>query len=261
MADDTMASKVRVTNYDAIADRFDARYRLHAYDGIRETLLAFVGDSAAVLDVGCGTGHWLGVVHRTVAPRRLYGVDPSARMLARAMAAVPSVGLVRARAEHLPWRDAIFDRVFCVNALHHFTDRIAFFAQARRILKPGGALLTIGEDPHGDQDTWWVYDYFDETRDIDRQRFARVRTLRGELTQAGFAWAESVEADRIEGVYPASEALAGSLVDRSFTSQLAVLSDEEYVRGLDKLRAANAAAGGELQLVADVRLYATTGWV
>jgi hypothetical protein len=40
-----------------------------------------------------------------------------------------------------------------------------------------------------------------------------------------------------------------------------VLSEEEYQRGADRLRQANDAAGGELQLVADFRLYATIGWV
>ena len=58
---------------------------------------------------------------------------------------------------------------------------------------------------------------------IDRERFARVRTLRGEMALAGFAWTESMEADHIEVVRPAP--------------------------------------GGELLLVADYRLYATIAWV
>ena len=166
-----------------------------------------------------------------------------------------------ARAEDLPWRDATFDRIFCVNALHHFADRDRFFAEARRVLKPGGGLLTIGKDPHTDRDEWWVYDYFEETRAIDRQRFARVRTLRGEMALAGFTWTESMEADHIELMQSAAEALANGVVDASFTSQLTVLSDEEFSRGSERLRQANAAAGGDLQLVADFRLYATIGWL
>jgi ubiquinone/menaquinone biosynthesis C-methylase UbiE len=268
MADELGASAARVTDYDRIADRFDTRYRLHNYDGVRETLLNFLGGGpVATLDVGCGTGHWLAVARlktsRSDGPM-LAGIDPSAPMLARAKGAAPDAHLVRARAEDLPWRDATFDRVFCVNALHHFADRARFFADARRILKPGGGLLTIGADPHTERDSWWVYDYFEETRAIDLARFARVRTLRGELTHAGFAWTESFEADHIEAVYPATDALdagADGPVHRGFTSQLTVLSDDEFNRGVEKMREANAAAGNELQLVADVRLYATVGWV
>jgi ubiquinone/menaquinone biosynthesis C-methylase UbiE len=249
----------RVTDYDSIADRFDTRYRQYAYDGVRDTLLNFLGSQpSSAMEVGCGTGYWLRV---SAGHGFLAGVEPSSRMLERARAAAPEARLVRARAEELPWRDASFDRVFCINALHHFTDRVRFFAEARRLLKPGGGLLTIGKDPHTDRDDWWVYQYFEETRAIDRERFARVRTLRGEMALAGFAWTESMEADHMEIVYPASEALANGIVDAAFTSQLTVLSEQEFQQGADRLRKANEAAGGELQLVADVRLYATVGWV
>jgi ubiquinone/menaquinone biosynthesis C-methylase UbiE len=256
-----MAVDNRITDYDRIADRFDTRYAHYSYDGVRETLVSFLGpEPSTVLEVGCGTGHWLAVVHQTEGSV-LVGADPSGPMLDRARVAAPGARLVRARAEALPWRDATFDRIYCVNALHHFTDRVQFFAEARRILRPGGGVLTIGKDPHTDRDDWWVYDYFEETRAIDHARFARVRTLRGEMALAGFAWTESMEADHIEVVQPAGEAIANGIVDPGFTSQLTVLSEEEYQRGADRLRQANDAAGGGLQLVADFRLYATIGWL
>jgi SAM-dependent methyltransferase len=169
--------------------------------------------------------------------------------------------LVRGAAERLPVADASFDRLVCVNALHHFTDRFAFFLEARRVLRPGGGLMTIGKDPHGDRDSWWVYDYFPETRAIDRERYAPVRILRGELARAGFAWAESFEADHIEAGQRAADALAGGVVDRAFTSQLTVLSDEEFGSGVQRIRDADAAVGGELQLISDFYLFATVGWV
>jgi ubiquinone/menaquinone biosynthesis C-methylase UbiE len=255
-----MSVERRAADYDRIADRFDARYAHYSYDGVRETLRNFLGPQpSAVLEVGCGTGHWLAVAQEA-GPPILAGIDPSALMLERAQIAAPSARLIRARAEDLPWRDASFDRVFAVNALHHVADRSRFFAEARRVLKPGGGLLTIGKDPHTDRDEWWVYQYFEETRAIDLQRFARVRTLRGEMALAGFAWTESMEAEHIEVLRPAAEALNG-IVDRTWTSELAMLSDEEFSRGVECVRRANDAAGGELQLAADVRLYATIGWV
>src|SRR3954454_11844996 len=279
-------SDARVTDYDGIAGRFDTRYSVYEYAGVRETLLNFLGDAPAVLEAGCGTGHWLAIADARLKPsrhgdasyndasdtrsatasaERLVGVDPSGPMLARAAsrgakASAERLLLARARAEELPFAGASFNRVFCVNALHHFSDRARFYAEARRVLRPGGGLLTIGKDPHTDRDEWWVYDYFAETRAIDRERFARVRTLRGEMAVAGFAWTESREAEHIELVHPAAEALANGVVDPAFTSQLTVLSEEEFRRGVETLRIANEAAGGDLQLVADFRLYATTGW-
>jgi len=249
----------RVADYDGIASGYDRRYQIHEYAGVRETLVDFVGDAAAVLEVGCGTGHWLAMLQtRSSTGRLLAGIEPSAEMVVRARAAT-AARLVRGRAEALPWRDAAFDRVYAINALHHFTDRARFFAEARRVLEPGGALLTIGKDPHAERDSWWVYDYFPETIEIDRRRFARVRDLRGEMALAGFSWTESFEADCVEATMPAAEALATGVVDRAYTSQLTVLSEEEFEAGVARIKAADAAAGGELVLATGFRLYAAIG--
>ena len=153
-----MSPASRVTDYDRIADRFDTRYRDYGYDGVRETLLNFLGPQPSyVLEVGCGTGHWLAVAnearlkpsHEARLKPSLYGIDPSERMLAQAAARSAKASaerprLVQAQAEDLPWCDATFERLFCVNSLHHFTDRARFFAEAWRVLKPGGRLA--GQD-------------------------------------------------------------------------------------------------------------------
>ena len=254
----------RIADYDRIAGSYDRRYDLHAYEGVKDALFGFL-DSASVssvLEVGCGTGHWLAKIRSTEAlAERLFlaGLEPTTGMIARARLAAPAARLLRGRAEALPLREATFDRVVCINALHHFTDRERFFAEARRILKPGGALMSIGKDPHAERDSWWVYDYFPETIAIDRERFARVRILRGELAAAGFDWTESFEVDRIEAVMPATSALSDGVVDRAYTSQLTVLSDEEFRSGVVRIQAANDGAGGDLQLVTDFRLFATIG--
>jgi len=256
------AGDTRITDYDSIADGFDRRYALFRYDGVREALLNFLRPAVpAALEVGCGTGHWLREMDGQAAI--IAGIEPSGPMLLHARDTAPRARLVRGRAEQLPWRDASFDRVFCVNALHHFSDRAQFFDEARRVLKPGGGVMTIGKDPHPVRDEWWVYDYFEGTRAIDLARFAPVRTLRGELTTAGFSWAESFEADRIESVRRVADAFADGVIDRAFTSQLTVLTDEEFGCGVARIRQAEADAaetGAELMLVADFRLYAVVGW-
>lgn len=253
-------SDVRITDYDAIASEYDRRFALYSYDGVGRALLNFLGDStlAAILEVGCGTGHWLSVLAGRA--RLVAGLDRSAAMLAVARRAAPEGHLVRGLAEHLPWRDLCFDRIACINALHHFSDRRLFFAEARRVLKPGGGLLSIGLDPHTGRDEWWVYDWFPETKDIDVARFAPVRIIRGEMVAAGFGWAESFEADHLESQLSLADAFPGGAIPRSLTSQLSVLSDDEFERGAARIREAAAANDGKMVLAADLRLYATTAW-
>jgi len=254
-------SPARTADYDRIADRYDRRYALYTYDGVRETLQNFLAPGGlTAFEVGCGTGHWLRAMAGDAG--RLVGVDSSGGMLAAAKKT--NSHLIRSRAEALPCRDASVDRIFCVNALHHFSSRTEFFAEAHRVLRSGGAVMTIGKDPQTERDEWWVYDYFEQTRKIDLARFAPVRVLRGELALAGFSWAESFEADRIDVVQSFSEAQTAGVIDRSFTSQLTVLTQDEFNLGVTRLVRADAERrrdGAVLQLVSDFRLYATVGWV
>jgi len=41
----------------------------------------------------------------------------------------------------LPFPDASFNHVLCVEAMFHFASRRTFFAEAARVLKPGGAMV------------------------------------------------------------------------------------------------------------------------
>ena len=54
------------------------------------------------------------------------------------------------------------------------------------------------------------------------------------------------------------------LLDRSFTSQLMNLSEEEYQDGVNRIRLQMdtvSATGADLVLATDLRFYATIGWV
>lgn len=257
-------TRAHAVNYDCLADKYDARAGRYTYDGIRDTIARFLGDErvAAALDVGCGTGQWLPELTGRTA--LVAGVDVSTAMLARAHAAHPDVRLVRGSAEQLPWRDASFDRIIAVKLLHHLGNRRALFAEARRVLKPGGGFLTIGLDPHSSRDSWWVYDYFPDARTFDQQRFAPPRVLRGELTTSGFAWSESQEADHEDTLLPYDAVCTDGALDRTFTSQLMLIDDDAFRRGAERLEhdaRQAAAAATPLQLVEDLRYYATIGWV
>jgi SAM-dependent methyltransferase len=99
---------------------------------------------ADVLETAAGSG----AVTRAMAARlppqvRLVATDTSAPMLERAAA----VGTARpvewrqADAMALPFADASFDAVVCQFGAMFFSDKPAAFAEARRVLRPGGTFV------------------------------------------------------------------------------------------------------------------------
>jgi SAM-dependent methyltransferase len=215
-----------------------------------------------VLEVGCGTGHWLGVLHECGA--QVTGLDASAQMLARAQVIVPGVQLVHGQAERLPWPAESFDRVFCINAFHHFTDKTTFLAEARRVLRPDGILMIVGLDPHSGVDQWCVYDYFEGTVEIDKQRYPSSSSIREWMRIAGFEDCVTREVQHLCAQLPAREALEHGQLHKAVTSQLSVLTDEEYQRGIERIKTEikrTESRGQTLLLTVDLRLYGTSGSV
>ncbi len=254
----------RRADYDQIAPAFDRRYERREYAGVERALREFVGDLSVlrVLEVGCGTGHWLNVLRAD--KENVMGLDFSFGMLARARTTLPTMALIRGTAQHLPLPSSSVDRVFCINAIHHFLDKPAFLREARRILRPGGRMLTVGLDPHAGRDRWHVYDYFEESLEIDKQRYTSSEQLREWMSEAGFKDCATREVEHWVSRLPARESLEQGRLDQAVTSQLSVLTEDEYRRGLDRIQRDMERAeqeGQSLLLTTDLRLYGTTASV
>jgi SAM-dependent methyltransferase len=243
-------------DYDDVASAYDRRYETNRFEGIASALGRFIAEAGSVdvAEVGCGTGHWLAGLAGRV--RSAAGLDLSSEMLRRARAAAPRALLARGRATELPWGTARFDRLFCINALHHFGDAAAFLGDARRVLRSTGALLIIGLDPHTGLDRWWIYDYFPGALDADRARHPSTAVVRAQMRAAGFEETITGLAQHLPAAVPFAAAEERGIFDRRTTSQLMIMSDAEYAEGLQRLRAERPP-----MLHADLRLYATIGYM
>jgi len=98
-----------------------------------------------VLEVGVGSG--LNLPYYSAAVQGIYGVDPSAELLAIARArthgiAIP-VQLICQSAERLPFSDASINTVVTTWTLCSIADPAAALREMRRVLKPGGQLLFV----------------------------------------------------------------------------------------------------------------------
>lgn len=246
------------TDYDRVASSGDypRRYDGNRYRDTAAVLTAFVGDAARVLELGCGTGHWVETLGSV-------GLDPSLGMLGRARTRVPRAPLVQARAEALPFLAGSFERVLVVNALHHFEDPARAIREARRVLA-GGGLIVIGLDPSTRRDQWSLYDFFPTTRERDRVRYPAMAHVRAWMEDAGFVRFEVRVAETFEEEVPARLALSSGALAKETTSQLSELSDEAYAAGIAAIEEAarDADIAGEcLVLRSRLELHAVTGWL
>jgi len=94
-----------------------------------------------VLDVACGTGHWLqATAKRGAIPA---GIDISQVALNACRSALPQVELHCGPAEQLPFADRQFDFVSCLGALEHFLDPEAALREMKRVAKPDARFLLL----------------------------------------------------------------------------------------------------------------------
>jgi ubiquinone/menaquinone biosynthesis C-methylase UbiE len=102
-----------------------------------------------LVDLGCGTGHWLESYAAEAA--RVIGVEPDPAL--RAIAAGQARGAeVRAgSAEYLPLPDASVDVIHARFAYFFPPGYDAGLAEALRVLRPGGRLVVVDNDQrHGE---------------------------------------------------------------------------------------------------------------
>lgn len=102
------------------------------------------------VDVGAGMGPATVVAARSGA--EVWAVDPMPYMrgalhLRRlGQRARPSIHVVAGSAEHLPLADGSVDALWSVNAMHHWLDLEAAFAEVSRVVRDGGRLVLVDED-------------------------------------------------------------------------------------------------------------------
>ena len=104
-------------DYDQIATSYNLRYGALQYEGAASTLLSLAraGPAERVLEVGCGTGHWLAQLQ--ALSRRAYSPDSSIRMLEQSNRDLRD-RLVYGETGYLPYAQAVFDLIFCGIAEH-----------------------------------------------------------------------------------------------------------------------------------------------
>jgi ubiquinone/menaquinone biosynthesis C-methylase UbiE len=96
-----------------------------------------------VLDVGTGEGYGAHFLAQTA--RQLFGLEYAAVLAghARSRYRRPNLAFARGQAEHLPFPNETFETVVSLQLIEHLPHYRSFLEEARRVLRPGGVLVTV----------------------------------------------------------------------------------------------------------------------
>jgi ubiquinone/menaquinone biosynthesis C-methylase UbiE len=153
-------------SYREQRDKLDIRIRAHklfANIDIDDFIEEFLSRAPrrAILDIGCGNGHHLGMYLRHVGPNgAVMGIDrePGLVEVARtAYAGSPNVKVVLGSMDDpLPAPNGAFDLVFSNFAIYNARDPKQTLLEAKRVLEPGGEAVMIGPTR---QNAYEIYEY------------------------------------------------------------------------------------------------------
>lgn len=106
-------------------------------------------DGLSVLEIGFGNGLFFSELARQARDLKLHGLDFSKEMVEQATArnkdlvASGTLSLTHGPSDRMPFADASFDRVFCINVVYFWDEPAAHLREVRRVLRPGGTFTAV----------------------------------------------------------------------------------------------------------------------
>ncbi|MCL4247202.1 MAG: methyltransferase domain-containing protein [Anaerolineae bacterium] len=142
----------RQTYFEARAPTWDTPLTAERDAMLRRLLDIYAADlhsAAALLEIGTGTGILIPYLREYAPSARRVSVDLAHAMLVRARERCPEALLAQANVDWLPFAavDTGFDVVVCHNSFPHFPHKARALAEIQRVLRPGGLLAIIHDEP------------------------------------------------------------------------------------------------------------------
>lgn len=130
---------------------FQSSQKIQVFEKAVSLLDLQADDKPRVLDIGCGTGEFLGYLsHAAGDSSEFVGIDAMERSIAQAKKDYPDIEFIRYEFhDQLPFPDGRFDAVVTIDAVECIKDKDALVGEIHRVLRPHGKVLAM----HWDWDT------------------------------------------------------------------------------------------------------------
>jgi len=168
-----------------------AYFDWHEQPGYFADITRHFEPSAAMLDIGCGTG-WLAEHFPSWT-----GLDGSPDAVERGREKGRTIVLGNVEVD-LPFADEQFDGVVVKDLLEHVADPVAVVREARRVLRPGGTIFASSPDAQR-----WVWNDYTHRRPFTRKAYKML------FSDNGFAVTEA----RYESVMPGTSIVSQRMPD------------------------------------------------
>ncbi len=129
-----------------VGERMNAANRF-LYEGTWKAL--DLHDGMRVLEIGFGNGRFFDALAHQANGLELHGLDFSAEMVKESSRhnasriAAGGLSLAQGASDRMPYADAFFDRIFCINVVYFWDDPAAHLRELRRVLKPDGTFTAV----------------------------------------------------------------------------------------------------------------------
>lgn len=189
----------------------------------------YISDKSKVLDVGCGTGRYAYALKNQGYD--VIGIDKSESQV---MQAKKMINVIRGNAIDLPFEDDSFELCILIMVIQQLSEEELVLAldEVKRILKKNGFLI-IKTCSHEDLKKRNSNKYFPSAMKLNMNRYPPIHILEKKLLNLDYSIVRKVKTEVIEPINSDEWIFS---IEKKHNSTLALLSEEEFQRGLALIR-------------------------
>lgn len=211
------------------------------YDDVRESETGIISNfiknvnispRTRILDIGCGTCNYGSIIQK-ITGAKVYGLDTSPGMLEKAKIKNTNLILKQTSATNILFRSDFFDFIYMNDVIHHIADREKMFREIYRVLKKGGKIC-IDTQSYDQISRRAILRYFPGIEEPEKKRYPDIDEIHRIANEVGLTpWKIDVLFENQKKYFDKKFL---ELVEKKGYSMFYLISEEEYQKGLNKLR-------------------------